>query len=328
MPVDASLLERFAVLPCTRASLEPANAALNSSFQNFFRRAADLYRATFGAGRPIEAADKFERQTTNEQENESESFAWAVFGIDTASRRITVGDAFVILEKRAAPKPMCDFMLRVGLKFGLGISLLDAFSHVSKAIDLETTQPRAAAQRENERLRRVADAALALSGLKRARNCDQPSNLEVNKMRVKPLLEICGLKISQVKADLPTEPRCFNAFADVVNLLAAAVTNGVLQSEQFEHACAAAMSTRKCGVLRCIGAAVCVLRASANPRMNSVFAVVQTDNIEGVSFNRVLPSGSTERVTAGCVVDSPKSSVVLVRVNGNSARLRLTKRER
>jgi hypothetical protein len=83
------------------------------------------------------------------------------------------------------------------------------------------------------------------------------------------------------------------------------------------------MDTRKKGTMSCIGSIICVLRASAQSMLNTTLVIAQTDGLDGVSFNRVLPCGGMERVTAGTILDTPVSSVVFVRINGTAARLRV-----
>jgi len=336
MPVDVALLENFTLIPCSPMSMLPGNKMLEKPFRDFFRRASDLFGATFGEHISSLAGDAFERQCVaipardecaDPPIEEAEHFALAAFGIDATSRRITVGDAYTLLSHRGAPAPMCDFMLKASLRWGIGTSLLEVFSKAGTSITNHKTDERiAAAERENVRLRRIADAALALGGMKSAdisENHNATPSLEIDSGRLRPLLRAKGIELTARKADLPQKNAKEHEYSEVVSLLASSVVRGCIEAAHCDHACKTAMDTRKKGTMSCIGSIICVLRASAQSMLNTAFVIAQTDGLDGVSFNRVLPCGGMERVTAGTILDTPVSSVVFVRINGTAARLRV-----
>lgn len=334
-PVDAHLLEHFALIPCSPMSMLPGNKLLERPFREFFRRASDLFGATFGDRASTLSGDAFERQCVtlpardggaDPTIEQAERFALAAFGIDSTSRRIMVGDAYTLLSYREAPAPICDFMLKASLRWGIGTPLLEVFSKAGSSITTHKSDERIhVAECENVRLRRIADAALALGGMKSATSNQRGQNtnpcLEIDSCRLKPLLRATGIQPTTQKADIPQKNAKEHAYTEMVSLLTSVVVRGSVDATHYNHACKTAMETRCHGIMPCIGSTICVLRASACSVTNTVFVVAQTDGLDGVSFNRVLPSGSMERVTAGTVVDTPLLTVVLLRINGTAARL-------
>lgn len=341
-PVDASLLEHFVLVPCSPMSMLPGNKLLERPFREFFRRASDLFGATFGDCTSTLSGDAFERQCVtlparddgaDPTIEQAERFALAAFGIDSTSRRIMVGDAYTLLSYRGAPAPICEFMLKASLRWGIGTPLLEVFSKAGSSITTHKSDERMhLAECENVRLRRVADAALALGGMKNAAPTQGDKNtepcLEIDSCRLKPLLLATGIQQTSRKADIPPKNAKEDAYTEMVSLLASVVVRGGVDAIQYNHACKIALESRRRGIMPCIGNAICVLRASACSVTNTVFVIAQTDGLEGVSFNRVLPSGSMERVTAGTIVDTPLLSVILLRINGTAARLRACTRAR
>ena len=69
------------------------------------------------------------------------------------------------------------------------------------------------------------------------------------------------------------------------------------------------------------------LRASGRASIGSAFVVGQDVASNGyVSFNRVLPGGGFERTTPGQIIDSPLSSVLLLKTGGQGMRVTATVR--
>jgi hypothetical protein len=204
---------------------------------------------------------------------------------------------------------------------------LNAFGLAGKSIARSSTEVQfEVLEKQATRAKRIADAALALTSIKKARVSDGDSGCrEMTFARVKYLLHASGRKLSTFKADFPRRVDAPDEeYAEVVALLATAIVCGEVGTHAFEDACASARTARSVGHLASMARALVVLRSTA-PALKSaeVYAVTQTTGKEGVSFSHLQLNGNVESVTAGCIVDAPRATVLFVRADKNATAVRV-----
>jgi hypothetical protein len=337
VPIEC-VLESFMVVPCARDSMLPGNRALEGPFRDFFNRASRLFASRFGEEAQGVAGDAFERLPlslpargagADPQAEAHERFAQAAFCIDMVSRRVTVGDAVSLFEAQNAPPELGRLMRSATLTWGMNTTLLEMADKCADAAECAQTPAQAEAlEKEKDRLKRVADAALLVGvacAEKRKRTRSEEAVFCAAGLR--GLLQAAGLR-SGASTKLPplegAEPEQHFGFA---HLVAKAVAPQRADDASVAHAAAAAAAAREKGAVASVGAAVCVLRAS-NAVTATTYLLVQVEGEDTLTCNRILPNGGCERVTAGTVLDTPVSVVMLLKQSkeGESAKLTLTTR--
>ena len=328
------VLRNFYVVPCNRDSLLPGDPKLVRAFGQFFDRSYRLYTDTFGDIQCMMSGDEFERlpltlpslpASHDPQLESEEKYALTAFGLDAASKRVVVGDAYAMLKANRAPPELAEFMLQSTLRMGLNTSVIDAMANASRLMKTGSTnaESKAVLSAEVERLKRVADAALMLEVAKRPKHLSP--GIAIDSSKVRSLMKAAGL-VQGTDAILPTWSLAGpEQYSVLVQTLSASIVGGGTTSETHIQACRIAATMHNKGPLQCIGSTICVLRASPHSSPCTVFIVAQTDGQDGVSFNRVLPDGGYEAARPGELIDTPVSAVFLLKVHSNgSARMTST----
>lgn len=336
------VIQNFYVVPCNRNSLLPADTALTRPFSDFFQLAYKLYTATFGGDAHTAGTTDAEQLPLFVQSLPSdndpilqaqEKQALAAFGLDAASRRVTVGDAYAMLKANDAPPQLVEFMLQSTLRLGLNASVLTAMSEASSILKTGLTSPdvKNALENENERLKRVANAALAVNGKRqRAAAGTTEGGAKLTPLQVKALMKVAG-RIVAADVALPTASTAHSAhYSTLIQALNASIdASGVLSTEVHSHALQVAERAYQKDLQSCVEALVCLLlasmKSSSDPR--DVYVVIQKHDRESVTFNKVTVNGEFFATTPGALLDSPRAVVVLIKMNANgSARITTTKR--
>lgn len=118
-----------------------------------------------------------------------DQFILASLGINLSCSRTLVGEAISILKEHRAPSVVVDVLIKVALHFGLSISLSEAFSHFADAFEREDEVLKKH-QDEVQRLRRITDAAMLVTSLKRP----LMYALVTSSKKVRSVIEIHNLK--------------------------------------------------------------------------------------------------------------------------------------
>lgn len=327
VPVEM-VTQNFYVVPCHRDSVPPGDSRLGRPFDEFFSRAYRLFANTFGSATKPPNED-FERlplapavvdSVGDPAVREAEEYALAAFCIDASSQRISVGDAYTFCAQKRAPPSLTKFMLQSSLRFGIGVSLLEAMDRASAALEHGQTKDDTMACGV-QRMRRLADAALRVSaGCKRHR----AEVSDMNPSRVKYLLEACGLSVDREER-MPTAREASPAsYSEVVQVLSSQVLSGPPSSELHEHACQAAFDTRHRGDMSSLAAAATVLRSGSTAITGTLFVVSQEAKDAAIGFARIDYSGNLENVTPGAIVDTPIRSVLLYKFGTKGTRITAT----
>jgi hypothetical protein len=327
VPVE-DVVASFYVLPCSRDSVLPGDKRLERPFGEYFNRAFKLYSSTFDAHKPdarrpdVNLPLSLPAQTRDPAMLANEQYALAAFNLDASSRRLVVGDAFAALKARGAPAELTNLMLQSSVHLGIGTSVLDAIGQAARVLQTmpqgESATSRELLVGEVERLKRVADAALDVQS-KKPRAAPFPTEIEPQKVRA--LLSACGLRKGG-EALMPTGRLPAEAAATLVHTVAQSVCKAVADETALQQARDVA---EKCKNAReAVGMAICVLRASGRTSPAAAFVLAQ--GVNGVSFDRVLPSGQYEKTTPGAIVDTEQCSVVLLKISGHGTRVTATVR--
>jgi len=327
------VLRDFYVLPCSRDSVMPGDRKLEKPFNDFFNRAYKLYTDTFGLRRQSSLdVEEFERMPLSLPSQPvgsdpaiaaAENYALTAFNLDATTRRIAVGDAYAALRARQAPPQLTNLMLASCVHSGINTSVLDAMGQAAEVLQsLPFGGPAQKAMHDEiGRLKRVADAALDINAKVPRTLCTATA---IEACRVKALLSAAGLRKGE-DLQLPNGKLTTANYAQLVQTVSACICRVPTDEAAFKQACSAAS---KCNtLLESLCAVICVLRASGRASIGSAFVVGQDVASNGyVSFNRVLPGGGFERTTPGQIIDSPLSSVLLLRTGGQGMRVTATVR--
>ena len=339
VPLD-DVLRDFYVLPCSRSSAMPAEPKLERPFTLFFDRAFKLYSSFIGSNsqnsqnsqNPLELKRTPSLPLITDDPGTAtfktcEMYALTSFGLNASARNLTTGDAYAMLKVNGAPKQLTEFMLSSCVSNGVNASVLDALSSAAAALQQIKGGPGDYDQKEQRRLKRVADASLStgcISMIKKKKKKQRPLSPIVNMeaSRVKTLLSTAGL----IKGDEAVlhykEMSLENSFAKVVDVVASCVSPSA-NDQARAHAVQAARNASVRGVLKAISAATCVLRAFPGAKITPAF-VVRHDlvgaNEDQIKFGRVLPCGGLEECSPGTIIDTPHAVVLLVRI-GKSVRV-------
>ena len=322
-----TVLQSFHVVPCSRDSLLPLDRRLEKSFGDFFNRAFQLYRSIFGDRPTSKCGDDFEQlpltlparpPSADPERDAQERHALSAFGLDASSRRMVVGDAYATLKSQNAPQAMTDFMLKATLQYGLNTSVVDAMSRAGDAIGVQ--ERRAVLEvkdKQVDRLKRLADAAFGLEN-KCLKTLTPAVTIEA--ARIQAMLRAAGRRKGD-DIQIPSSSKAtMSDYSALVETIGRCITHTPVDGKCLQHAAHTAREQHKKSAANCFGSAVCVLRSSRHTLPSSVFVLGQKEKEDGtVSFNRVLPSGAFEASTPGAVMDSPVSSVFLLKVQQNGA---------
>ena len=328
------VLQEFYVLPCSRDSVLPGDRKLERPFNEFFNRAYKLYTNTFGAGIDPETNDDFERlplslplegSGPDPSVRAAEEYALTAFQLDASNRRIVAGDAYAALYAQNAPLELTNFMLQSSLHMGINTPILQVISTAADAVAAMSCSDakQKALEVEVDRLKRVADGALGVS-LKRHRALAPVTIIDTGK--VKSLLAAAGLR-KGLDSHLPTgkDVTPFD-YSSVVQTISSCVISGPITEVEVVNACAVAHKARSMGALGCVTTIACALRGSRQVIPGSLFLLTQQADADAnnVSFNLLLPGGAVVPTTPGKIIDSPKRSVLLLKMSGDGGRLTAT----
>ena len=236
---------------------------------------------------------------------------------NTVSRR-TDGDAYAALRAQNAPIAMTDFMLKATLQYGLNTSVVEAMTYAGNTMGVVNEATKYAVEaNSSDRLKRLAEAALGLEN-KRPRAMAPPITIE--SARVQSMLKATGRR----KGDDVHVPNSAKAtvsdYCSMVEAIGRSITGSPMTQQCLRQAAVTAQKQHRKSPINCFGSAVCVLRSTPHTLPSSVFVLGQQEKDDGtVSFNRVLPSGEFEPSTPGAIMDTPVSSVFLLKVQQNGA---------
>lgn len=323
------VLQNFHVVPCNRESLLPGDRRLERPFGTFFNKAYKLFSNTFENSTTTSCGEDIERLPisiptrpphADPRLEAEERYALSAFGLNAASQRIAVGDAFAALSARQAPKELREFMLQSALRMGINTSILDAMSTASALMATRSATPESHKLLTNEvkRLKRVADAALLLH----VATPKKPKNASIDATGVRLLLKTANLK----QSNSIVLPQFGEADGTHYSVFVQFVANAVLDSTDIEksshdQACHVAKASHNTSVLNAICAATCVLRATPHVQPSTVFILTSVEDNQRLSFNRVSAAGGFEESSPGAVLDAPVRSVLVVKMCKGAAKI-------
>ena len=313
----AAVLPNFVVTPCTHASTIPSDARLLKPAVLCANRAYALFCSVFGASAPTISGSEQERQPlctelpaagAREEAEKDELYAKTAFGVDMASRRVQVGDAYAMLAASAAPKEMTSFFLNSTLKYGVDCTMVDAIGHAAKLlVDFSHTENKKLA----ERMASIQAGAL-LVGCKRVREGNSTNSLS-NK-QITSFVAAAGLKA-------PKQCKLANADADVEAFYEATATVASLilpthhdmsESETRAASCIA-KSARAFGSINAVGAVAALLMQDKSARLGKIFVIYAKKNSDSVLIYLITLEGCVVPSTPGQLLDTAPRHVFFLR---------------
>lgn len=321
------VLQSFHVVPCARDSLMPVDRRLEKSFGDFFNRTFKLYASIFGDKPTSKCGEDFEQlplslparpPSADPERDAQEKYALSAFGLDASSRRMVIGDAYATLKAQGAPIAMTDFMLKATLQYGLNTSVVEAMTRASDSMGAVNKATKYAVDANcTDRLKRLAEAAI---GLENKRPKAMAPAVTIESVRVQSMLKATGRRKGD-DVHIPTSAKAtVSDYASMVEAIGRCITGSPMSTECLRQAADTAKQQHRKSPINCFGSAVCVLRSAPHTLPSSVFVLGQQEKDDGtVSFNRVLPSGEFEPSTPGAIMDTPVSSVFLLKVQQNGA---------
>ena len=209
LPLGGDLLEHYDVRPCTKESTLPADQHLIKPFRAYIGPVLDLFNDMRSAINPSQSAREqrnvlpplwkageamFDEE--NSADKATEAYILKSFGIDNASKRVTVGDAYSRLLACNAPAVMTDMLFQATVRLGINASMHDAFAEaatVMQQVAQRTNFLDADFQRrENERVKRLAEATFGEAS-KRIRESPPPER-SVAEEKMNGVIKLLGLK--------------------------------------------------------------------------------------------------------------------------------------
>ncbi|MGZ0213506.1 MAG: hypothetical protein ACKVI4_13635 [Actinomycetales bacterium] len=233
-PLDARMYQAYDMFPCCKESVLPSDErlmrpfralmapvfesldALSKKFDALHRnqQIVSMYGPSF---QNTELSDTASVDTSsssfplrvfdsekNSAEMHAETYLLDAFGLDFASRRVTVGEAYKRLSSRGAPADLTNVLMEACMNIGSMASLQEAFQHAERCMQgarkreyvslcTEDDHAQKMMRREQERLRRVADASLKMN-VRCEGSRPLPPPAQVDPRQVKHLLSAVGLK--------------------------------------------------------------------------------------------------------------------------------------
>lgn len=181
-----TLQETCHVLPCSPASLIPANTSLAPFVKHGLDEAIKAYNRTFMT--PDSSLAVKTNPINFPVPDKEDLFLMAALKLDLTSSRCTVGETLAFLTKENAPTSLLQMIVSSANKLGLHSPLSDVFTRCSEAINHNDSELNVA-RGEVARLKRVCDAALLVGCSKRA--CKEVGL--TNKKKVSQVLKLFGL---------------------------------------------------------------------------------------------------------------------------------------
>ena len=325
----ADVLENFAVLPCTLASVVPGAAAFRVASDQFFNIAATLYAEACCNNTPSTVAAPNDVGSCCEEtvgdgiasiDDRTDILVAAAFGMRFDTARFTAGDAYTQTARCEETQALVDFLAACIEQFGVSIPLRDCVARAASAVRHYVTPVASEAnRREMARLRRVADAALLL----RARSPVQVTETLFAADKIDKFTTLVGLRRAvSVLLLKPTADEAEDRFVQLVEILRRIIKVQRCPHAS-QHACDVAMraftiasdTDGEFAVVKAIGVAIQALRSVCSSDGFLDFVCIVKKETD-VGFARITPGGAVVPITLGAAVDAAASGAGVVLVSG------------
>lgn len=205
-PIDASLLNDFALFPCDKDSLLPGRQELVPSFERFWKQTSNIFKMLH-ASEPVmsmsastDSIDTIRLPSpqavlTPEPELKQEDlFVLAAMQLDLKSKRTTLGEAYAFIFNAVGPNAITDNMKQSMADLGVRASLFDMLQHNKRAIqsyrDADENK-----RKHAEILASLCTAAIDMTpGAKKARTIKPKEPVCMPAERMRRCLKTCSLK--------------------------------------------------------------------------------------------------------------------------------------
>lgn len=177
----ADNLGQFDLYVQSLESVLPAEDALTPYMEKHLMRNIDYCRRSFNSRSavPLEMSLTEESATSSTEDatdavavDGDERYIFASLGVQLTCPRTMLGDAIVILKRNGAAASIVDLLVKVASVRGCACTMKDAFDTCLRALQREE-QILLEANTERDTLRRITDAALAITSLKRKRSLEE-----------------------------------------------------------------------------------------------------------------------------------------------------------
>lgn len=205
-PIDAALLNDFALFPCDQASLLPGRQELIPSFERFWKQTSNIFKMLH-ASEPVmsmsASTDSIDTirlpspQAVLKPEPELERddlLVLAAMQLDLKSKRTTLGEAYAFMFNAVGPNALTDNMKQAMADLGVRASLFDMLQHNKRAIqsfrDADENK-----RRHAEILASLCTAAIDMTpGCKKAKTIKPQEPICMPAERMRRCLKACSLK--------------------------------------------------------------------------------------------------------------------------------------
>ena len=174
---DQRITSSFDLAICDAQSVMPEEEFLVPFMERNMQRNMEFWRCSIEKGFRVPFFMRMQLPTPTQESLDptikgaterctDDQFILASLGIHLSCPRTLIGEAISIVREHKAPSVVVDVLTKVALQYGFAISLSEAFSHFADAFEKEEEVLKKQ-QDEVKRLRKIIDAAMLVTSLKR-----------------------------------------------------------------------------------------------------------------------------------------------------------------